>query len=42
MALVGEQRATALATIPEWAEVEGRDAIQRTFNFKGPLNGVMG
>jgi len=32
--LVGADRVEALAVLPAWREVEGRDAIQRTFNFK--------
>lgn len=32
--LVGTERTAALADLPEWAEVEGRDAIQRTFRFR--------
>ena len=28
------ERKTALATIPQWAPVDGRDAIQRSFKFK--------
>mmetsp|Transcript_10795 Transcript_10795/g.14819 ORF Transcript_10795/g.14819 Transcript_10795/m.14819 type:complete len:101 (+) Transcript_10795:54-356(+) len=32
--LVGEARKHALAEVPQWKEVEGRDAIQRTFVFK--------
>ncbi len=32
--LTGEQRGSALKEIPEWKEVEGRDAIQRKFQFK--------
>lgn len=31
--LEGEQRSQALAEIPNWREVEGRDAITRTFTF---------
>ena len=27
------ERAEALASLPEWSEVDGRDAIQRTFTF---------
>ena len=32
--LVGTERTAALADLPEWGEVEGRDAIQRTFRFR--------
>ena len=32
--LTGEARAAALAGLSGWAEVEGRDAIARTFTFK--------
>lgn len=32
--LTGEGREQALAGIPGWSEVSGRDAIQRTFTFK--------
>ena len=32
--LTGEARAAALKDLPEWAEVEGRDAITRSFKFK--------
>jgi 4a-hydroxytetrahydrobiopterin dehydratase len=32
--LAGEARAAALASIPAWTEVAGRDAIQRRFQFK--------
>ena len=32
--LTGEARAAALAGLAGWAEVEGRDAIARTFTFK--------
>jgi 4a-hydroxytetrahydrobiopterin dehydratase len=32
--LTGEQRARALASLPAWSEVAGRDAIQRTFMFR--------
>ncbi len=32
--LAGPERAAALRLIPEWREVEGRDAIARTFKFK--------
>ena len=31
--LTAEQRAEALATLPEWRAVEGRDAIARRFVF---------
>lgn len=31
--LTGAARASALATVPQWTEVEGRDAIARTFVF---------
>ncbi len=31
--LAGEDRANALKEIPEWTEVNGRDAIQRKFQF---------
>lgn len=31
--LGGEERAAALAGIPEWREVDGRDAISRSFTF---------
>jgi 4a-hydroxytetrahydrobiopterin dehydratase len=31
--LTGEARAAALASLPDWAEVEGRDAITRSFQF---------
>jgi 4a-hydroxytetrahydrobiopterin dehydratase len=30
---VGEERAAALATIPAWREVDGRDAIARSLRF---------
>ena len=33
--LTGKARSDALAEIPDWAEVEGRDAIQRSFTFDG-------
>lgn len=32
--LTGEARRAALAELAGWAEVEGRDAIQKTFRFK--------
>ncbi len=32
--LTGAARASALATVPDWSEVDGRDAIQRTFQFE--------
>jgi 4a-hydroxytetrahydrobiopterin dehydratase len=32
--LTSEARAEALAALPGWAPVEGRDAIARTFTFK--------
>lgn len=32
--LVGEARNQALAQVPQWKEVEGRDAIQRRYVFK--------
>jgi 4a-hydroxytetrahydrobiopterin dehydratase len=32
--LTGEARVAALKELPEWAEVEGRDAISRSFRFK--------
>jgi 4a-hydroxytetrahydrobiopterin dehydratase len=32
--LTGEARSAALADLPEWSEVEGRDAITRSFRFK--------
>ncbi len=32
--LSGEARASALAQLDGWAEVDGRDAISRTFHFK--------
>jgi len=31
--LTGDARAAALATVPDWTEVDGRDAIARTFLF---------
>ena len=36
--LEGEQRVEELKKIPLWKEQEGRDAITRTFMFKGLLN----
>jgi 4a-hydroxytetrahydrobiopterin dehydratase len=32
--LDGEARRAALARLPEWREVDGRDAIRRSFRFK--------
>ena len=32
--LTGEARRTALATLSGWSEMDGRDAICRTFTFK--------
>lgn len=32
--LTGEARAEALKALPDWSEVEGRDAITRSFVFK--------
>lgn len=32
--LQGKDRVKALATIPDWREVEGRDAIARSFKFR--------
>jgi len=32
--LTGEDRADALAELEGWSEVEGRDAITKTFKFK--------
>jgi 4a-hydroxytetrahydrobiopterin dehydratase len=32
--LAGPRRAEALAALPGWSEVEGRDAIRRSFRFK--------
>jgi 4a-hydroxytetrahydrobiopterin dehydratase len=32
--LSGEDRTTALARVPAWQPVDGRDAITRTFEFK--------
>ena len=31
--LSSEARAKALADLPEWSDVDGRDAMQRTFKF---------
>ena len=31
--LAGSDRASALLTVPSWAEVSGRDAISRTYEF---------
>ena len=31
--LNAEERAKALAALPDWAEVDGRDAISKTFGF---------
>lgn len=31
--LTGDERSAALASIPSWSEVEGRDAIQKKFHF---------
>ncbi len=31
--LAGQARTTALATLKEWKEVPGRDAIQKTYKF---------
>ncbi len=31
--LVGEARAAALASVPEWHEIKDRDGIQRDFKF---------
>ena len=31
--LTGEERKTALASLPDWNEVEGRDAIFRSYRF---------
>lgn len=33
--LAGEARTRALAGLPAWTEVEGRDAIRRTLRFDG-------
>lgn len=32
--LAGQDRAAALATLPEWQPVEGRDAIRRAYRFE--------
>ncbi len=32
--LTNKEREAALATIPDWRPVEGRDAISRSLNFK--------
>lgn len=32
--LIDGERTQALASLPDWALVEGRDAIRRTFQFK--------
>ncbi len=32
--LTGQARETALSGVPGWSEVNGRDAIARTFTFK--------
>jgi 4a-hydroxytetrahydrobiopterin dehydratase len=32
--LTGDARAEALAKLDGWAEIDGRDAIQKTFEFK--------
>lgn len=32
--LTGDARRSALADVPDWSEVDGRDAITRTFKFK--------
>ncbi len=32
--LTGQARKTALSGVPGWSEVNGRDAIARTFTFK--------
>lgn len=39
--LTGEKRAAALAALPRWTEVEGRDAITRSFRF-GDFNEAWG
>ncbi len=40
-ALTGDARAKALAQVPAWTEVEGRDAIHREFVF-GDFNEAFG
>ncbi len=32
--LAGEERTTALADVPDWTEVPGKDAIRRGFKFR--------
>src|SRR5690606_27190409 len=32
--LTGEERRAALANLPDWTEVSGKDAIRRSFTFK--------
>jgi 4a-hydroxytetrahydrobiopterin dehydratase len=32
--LTGAERSAELAKLPQWATVDGRDAIQRSFKFK--------
>lgn len=32
--LTGEERSKALASLPGWSSVEGRDAIRKEFKFK--------
>ena len=32
--LSAEARSQALASLPEWVQVEGRDAIQKSFQFR--------
>jgi len=32
--LSASERKAALERLPDWSEVDGRDAIQRTFNFE--------
>ncbi len=39
--LTAEQRAEAVSTLPGWADVEGRDAICKTFQF-GDFNEAFG